>query len=88
MAYNEKAVNAFAPVELQLRALRLPLVLQRRYNGIANAIVMQVEEDGLMNTAVIAHLRSALLALAEGDKVGAEQQRRIAAAFDKFEAQL
>ena len=88
MAYNEKAVDAFAPVEQLLDALQLPPMLQRRYNGIANAIVMQIEEDDLMNKAVIAHLRSALLALAEGDKVGAEQQRRIAAAFDKFEAQL
>ena len=85
--YNEKAVEAFEPVAAQLAALRLPLIRQRRYNGIANAIEMQIE-DGPIRKTVLAHLRAALLALAEADKIDADQVRGIATAFDRFEAQI
>jgi len=84
---KQKAVNAFRPVRQGLEALQLPLMQQRRYNGITNAIEMLVE-DGPINKTVLFHLRAALMALADGDNIGVEHKRKISAAFDKFEAQI
>ena len=84
--HNEKIVNAFGPVRRELDSLRLPLMQQRRYNGIANAIVMMVEH-GPINTAAIAHLRAAVMAMVDGGNISAEHKQRISTAFDQFEAQ-
>ena len=85
--YNEDAVKAFVPVKQAIAAFQLPLMMQRRYNGIAKAIVMQVE-DGPINKTVITHLRAALMVLADGDGISAVQKLKLAAAFDRFEAQV
>ena len=85
--YNEEAVKAFIPVKQAIEALHLPLMMQRRYNGIAKAIVMQVE-DGPINKTVITHLLAALMALADGDGISAVHKLKLAAAFDWFEAEI
>jgi hypothetical protein len=47
MAYNEEAVTAFEPVRETIIATKeqLPLMKQRQYNGILNAITMLIEEE-------------------------------------------
>jgi hypothetical protein len=86
MGYDQKAVAAFNGVKNVAVSMQLPLMLQRRYNGILNAIEVQVE-DGRPSKEVIAHLREALLALARFDKVG-HHERALKEAFDKFEAKI
>ncbi len=66
MSYNEEAVDAFDCVRQTVASMNLPLMQQRRYNGILNAMVMLLE-DGRPSRDVYEHLKSALLALARFD---------------------
>ena len=66
MPYNEEAVDAFDRVQQTVASMDLPLIQQRRYNGILNAMVMLLE-DGRPSKNVYEHLKSALLALAQFD---------------------
>ena len=66
MSYNEEAVDVFDCVRQTVASMSLPLMQQRRYNGILNAMVMLLE-DGRPSRDVYEHLKSALLALARFD---------------------
>ncbi len=63
MSYSEELVDTFNPVQKTVASMELPLMQQRRYNGILNAIVMLLE-DGRPSKDVYEHLKSALIALA------------------------
>jgi hypothetical protein len=84
--YDEEAVRALQKVREVAASLRLPLLQQRRYNGILNAMEMQIE-DGGPSKEVLSHLRSALLALARFDGLGSSE-RALKEAFDQFEAEM
>lgn len=86
MAYNEEVVAAFEPVRETIIATKeqLPLMKQRRCNGILNAITMLIEEDDLCKDAYT-HLRSSLIALARFNG-RADDADRIKAACQSFEA--
>lgn len=45
-----------------------PLITQRKFNGICNAMAMQID-DGEYSVEVVAHLGDALLALAKAYQV-------------------
>ena len=66
MSYSEELVDAFACIQKTVASMELPLIQQRRYNGILNAIVMLLE-DGHPSKSVYMHLKSALIALARFD---------------------
>ena len=85
MAYNEEAVAAFEPVRETIIATKeqLPLMKQRRYNGILNAITMLIEEENPCKDAYT-HLRSSLIALARFDG-RPDDADRIEAACQSFE---
>ncbi len=59
--------HAFDCVRKTVASMDLPLMQQRRYNGILNAMVMLLE-DGRPSKDVYEHLKSALLALARFDE--------------------
>ena len=86
MSYEEELVDAFACVQKIVASMELPLMQQRRYNGILNAIVMLLE-DGRPSKDVYGHLKSALLALARFDERN-EDAHRIEAACRTFEANV
>jgi len=83
MGYEEELVDAFVGVQKVVASMELPLMQQRRYNGILNAMVMSLE-DGRPSRVVYERLKSALLALAGFD--GREEDaRRIESACQTFE---
>ena len=84
--YDEEAVAAFDTVREVVASMHLPLIRQRRYNGILNAIVMQVE-DGHPSKDVIGHLRAAIFALLRFDGL-AQYAHPLREAFEKFEARI
>jgi hypothetical protein len=84
MAYNEEEVAAFETVRQAVLAMNLPLMKQRRYNGIFNAINMLIEDEPPCKEAYT-HLRSGLIALVRFD-MRAEDAERIEAACRNFEA--
>ena len=67
MSYSEELVDAFDCVRKTVASMELPLMQQRRYNGILNAIVMLLE-DGRPSKGVYEHLKSSLVALAQFDE--------------------
>ncbi|MBI3989864.1 MAG: hypothetical protein HY347_09645 [candidate division NC10 bacterium] len=84
--YDEEAVKAFQPVERIVQAFNLPLILQRKFTGILNAMEMQFE-DGRWDERVLDALQSALLSLT--DAVGVSHQRRdLEQALQRFRAHL
>ncbi len=66
MSYSEGLVDAFNRVRKTVASMELPLMQQRRYNGILNAMVMLLE-DGRPSKGVYEHLKSALIALTRFD---------------------
>jgi len=86
MSYHEELVDAFDFVRKTVASMELPLMQQRRYNGILNAMVMSLE-DGHPSKAVYEHLKSALLALARFDERN-EDAYRIEAACKTFETHV
>jgi len=80
--YNEKAVEAFEPVRNAIVALRLPLMQNRRYGCIINAIEVQIEE-GQIHTEVLIHLRDAIIALLQTDGL-VSHTKAFGQAFDEF----
>jgi len=86
-SYNEKSVNAFKVVRDSLAALKLPFARQRRYNGIVNAIEMQIE-IGRRSRVVIDHLYATLLALAEHEKNRDKEIQPLEAVLDNFLTQV
>ena len=84
--YDEASVTAFNFVREAVGALRLPLIQQRRYNGILNAIEMQIE-DGEPSLQVIRYLRAALFSLLAHDELD-EYNAVIEAAFDRFDREM
>ena len=66
MSYSEELVEAFGRVRKTVASMELPLMQQRRYNGILNAMVMLLE-DGRPSKGVYEHLKSALIALTRFD---------------------
>ncbi len=61
MSY-EAGLDALYCVRDMIASNNLPLVKQRKFNGICNAIAMQID-DGEYNLEVVDHLQKALLAL-------------------------
>ncbi len=86
MSYEEELVDAFDCVRKIVASMELPLMQQRRYNGILNAMVMSLE-DGRPSKAVYEHLKSALLTLARFDERN-EDAHRIKAACKTFEVNV
>ncbi len=84
--YDEEAVAAFAPVSYAVESLRLPLMQQRRYACITNAIEIQLE-DGYPRKAVIGHLASALVALLREDGLG-QQAETVQEALAEFQRKI
>jgi hypothetical protein len=66
MSYSEELVDAFDCVRKTVASMELPLMQQRRYNGILNAMVMLLE-DGRPSKGVYQHLKSSLVTLAQFD---------------------
>ena len=66
MPYDEETVAAFDCVKQTVASMGLPLMQQRRYNGILNAMVMLLE-DGHPSKDAYMYLKSALLGLARFD---------------------
>lgn len=83
---DEEAVEAFQPVMRIVQAFALPPMVQRKFNGILNAMVMQFEE-GRWDARVLDALQSALLSLT--DAVGVSDGRReLEGALQRFRAHL
>ncbi len=57
-----KGLDALYCVRDMIASNNLPLVKQRKFNGICNAIAMQID-DGEYSLEVVDHLEQALLAL-------------------------
>lgn len=64
MRYNEAGVKALHKVQGVIASARLPLVKARKFNGILNAIEMQIE-DYDYDEEVVKSLVRALVSLAE-----------------------
>ncbi len=63
MKYNKAGINAVENVEATIKALCLPLETERKFNGIINAIKMQIE-DYEYTEEVVKALGQALLLFA------------------------
>jgi hypothetical protein len=84
MSYSEELVDAFDCVRKTVASMELPLMQQRRYNGILNAMVMLLE-DGRPSKGVYQHLKSSLVTLAQFDGRD-EDACNIEEACNNFEA--
>jgi hypothetical protein len=84
--FDEETVATFDPVCAAVDALRLPLLLQRRYTCIANAIKVQLE-CGSPSRLVIGHLTAALLALMHHDGLS-RKAKPIESALAAFERSM
>ncbi len=58
----EAGLDALDTVRKIIASHHLPLIKQRKFNGICNAIAMQID-DGAYSLEVVDHLEQALLAL-------------------------
>ena len=67
MSY-EAGLDALDTVRKIIASHHLPLIKQRKFNGICNAIAMQID-DGEYCVEIVAHLGNALLALAKAYQV-------------------
>ena len=63
MSYEE-GLDALQHVREIIASYSLPLIKQRKFNGIFNAIAMQID-DGAYSVEVVEPLEKGLLALAE-----------------------
>ena len=57
-------LDTFKPVKQAVEALKLPLLRQRKLNGILNALTMQIEDGGdspEVNELLVKALRAAIL---------------------------
>ena len=59
---HEEGLDALSGVRDMIASHHLPLIKQRKFNGICNAIAMQ-SDDREYNLEVVNHLEQALLAL-------------------------
>ncbi len=84
--YDEEAVEGFGTVREAIAALRLPLMQNRRYGCITNAIEVQIEE-GHANKEVLRHLRGAIIALLRADGL-LQHTKAVEQAFDEFERKI
>ena len=62
--YNEKGVKAIQELEQIVSSFGLPLVKERKFKGILNALEMQIE-DYNYNLEVVEYLGKALVELAK-----------------------
>ena len=65
MKYNKAGVKALDKIKAVIESFGLPLMFARKFNGIMNAIEMQIE-DYRYTIDIIKALDKALLLLAEG----------------------
>ena len=62
---SDKAIAALNYVREVIASYNLPFIQQRKFNGIFNAMGMQIEDDDC-NLKAVEHLGQAVLAVARG----------------------
>lgn len=86
MRYNKAGVKALDNVREVIESFGLPLIKARKFNGILNAIEMQIEDYGYTDDIVKA-LDKSLLALAE-QHASEAQYAELEHILAKFERKL
>lgn len=84
--YNEEGVKALKGVCDIVKSFGLPLVEFRKFNGILNAIEMQIE-DSNYRLEVVEYLGRALIELTVSYKLDS-QRGKLERAFKKFQKKL
>jgi hypothetical protein len=62
---SEKGLDALKKVRDVIASYHLPFIQQRKFNGIFNAMGMQIEDDDC-NREAVEHLGKAVLTVAKG----------------------
>jgi hypothetical protein len=69
---SEERIDALDEVRDVIASYNLPPIKQRKFNGIFNAMEMQIEDDDFCPEAV-EHLGNAVIAVAKGYRLNTQQ---------------
>jgi hypothetical protein len=86
MSYNDNGVNALDKVRRVVQDFGLPFTARRKFNGILNAIEMQVE-DYEYGPEVLDNLIKALLVLADFYHLS-DERAKLETALAQFQREL
>jgi hypothetical protein len=80
--YNEEAVHALKDVRHTIESFALPLIRMRKFNGVLNAIEMQVEDHDY-SPEVVEWLGKALIELCRYYRLDIAKVQNVFDAFQK-----
>lgn len=68
---SEERIDALEEVRDVIASQNLPPIKQRKFNGIFNAMEMQIEDDDF-NVEAVEHLGNAVIAVAKGYRLNTQ----------------
>jgi hypothetical protein len=69
---SEERIDALNDVRDVIASYNLPFIQQRKFNGIFNAMEMQIEDDDF-NPEAVKHLGKAVISVAQGYRLDTQQ---------------